>query len=177
MRSPMLLASVLFFVVIAFSVSCGRSTPKEKYQPIVFDDWWNVDYVKNGCDLHAQNGMPCPSDRTPKDIVSEFENELDVKFASESACHKLTLVHFTPEMAQDALKNPNAPATGAAAKMAGPSWSLMLDLDGRSETQEGQGWTLVDSKSHAFKGRITTQKHLIQDICEIVKGVGGREEN
>lgn len=167
----------IVFTIVAFSVSCGRSTPKEKYLPIVFDDWWNVDYVKNGCELSSQTGMPCPSDRTPKDIVREFENELDVIFASESACHELTLVHFTPEMAQDAVKNPNAPATGAAAKMAGPSWSLMLDLDGHSQMQEGQGWTLVDSKGHAFNGRITTQQRLIQDTCKIVKGVGGKKED
>ena len=165
----------LGFTIVAFSVSCGRSTSKGKYLPIVFDDWWNVDYVKNGCELSSRNGMPCPSDRTPKDTVTEFENELEVIFASESSCHGLALIHFTPQMAQDAVKNPNAPATGAAAKTAGPSWSLMLDLDGRSQTQEGQGWTLVDSKGHAFNGRITTKEHLIQETCKIVRGVGGKK--
>jgi hypothetical protein len=123
-------AGASFLLVIAiFSVACTQTPPKEKYLPIVFDDWWNVDYVKNGCELGSQNGMPCPSDKAPKDIVREFENELQVMFASENACHELTLVHFTPEMAQAAVKNPNALATVAMAKTAGPSWSLMLDLD------------------------------------------------
>jgi hypothetical protein len=77
---------------------------------------------------------PCPTDRTPKDIVKEFENELEVAFASESACHGLSLIHFTPEMASSAVKNPNAPATGAMAKTAGNNWTLLLDLDGHSHT-------------------------------------------
>jgi hypothetical protein len=102
---------------------------------------------------------------------------LEVAFASESACHGLSLVHFTPEMANAAVKNPNAPATGAMAKMASPSWSLMFDLDGRSHTQTGRGWTLVDSEQHAFNGRITTPQRAIQQVCKIVKGVGGKTEN
>lgn len=172
-------SSVLTFLVFiaTFSVACGQTASKEKSLPIVFDDWWNVDYVKNGCELASQNRIPCPSDRTPKDVVREFENDLEVVFASEAACHGLSLVHFTPEMAQDAVKNPNAPAKGAAAKMAGPSWSLIFDLDGHSSTQEGQGWTLIDREQHAFNGRITNQQHLVQDICKIVKGVGGKTGN
>src|SRR5262249_50886260 len=132
---------------------------------------------KNGCELSSRNGRPCPTDRTPKDIVREFENELEVAFASESSCHELTLTHFTPEMAQAAVKNPNAPATGAAAKMAGASWSLMLDLDGHSRTQTGRTWTLVDSERHTFNGRVTSPQRVMQQVCKIVKGVGGKTEN
>jgi hypothetical protein len=164
------------FIIGTFSLAHGQTAPKTKFLPIVFDDWWNVDYVKNGCELGSQNGRPCPSDRTPKDVVREFENELEVVFASETACHGLSLVHFTPEMAQAAVKNPNAPATGTMAKMAGPSWSLILDLSGHSRSQTGQGWTLVDSKQHAFNGRITTPERVIQRVCKIVKGVGGQTE-
>jgi hypothetical protein len=162
------------FIIGAFSFAQGQTAPKNKFLPIVFDDWWNVDFVENGCELASRNGRPCPSDRTPKDIVREFENELEVVFASETACHGLSLVHFTPEMAHAAVKNPNAPATGAMVKMAGPSWSLMLDLDGHNQTQTGQGWTLVDSKQHAFNGRITTHQRMMQQVCKIVKGVGGK---
>ena len=119
--------SLLCFVSSVFGQSkpTAKEPPKTKLLPIVFDEWWNVDYVKNGCEMASQNGRPCPLARTPADVVREFEDELEVVFASENECHGLSLVHFTPAMAQAAVKNPNAPATGSMATMAGPSWSLM----------------------------------------------------
>lgn len=139
----------------------GQHTPKDKTL-IVFDDWWNVDYVKNGCELSARNATPCPSDRTPQEVVDDFENELKTAFTSETSCHGLSMVHFTPDMAHTAVKSLNAPATGAMAITAEAGWSLMLDLDGHSRTQVGRSWTLVDSESHAFNGRITTPERVVQ---------------
>jgi hypothetical protein len=176
-----LVFACLFFLGTALVF--GQALSKKKVPPIFFDDWWNVDYVKNGCELTAEQGgssyyaRPCQADRTPVDIVREFENKLEVAFASESSCHGLSLFHFTPEMASAAVKNPNAPATGAAAKMAENNWQLMLDLDGRSYTQVGRGWTLVDSERHVLNGRITTPHRMMQQVCRIAKGVGGRIEN
>ena len=161
----------------AFALGQEKVAPKERFLPIVFDDWWNVDYVKNGCQMAASEAKPCPVDSTAADVVKEFEDELEVAFASESACHGLTLVHFTPEMAAAAVKNPNVLATGTAAKMAGDNWSFMLDLDGHSHTQRGQGWTLVHSALHPLNGRITTPQRVMQQVCKVVKGVGGKAEN
>lgn len=127
--------------------------------------------------MSARNSNPCPTDRTPKDVVKEFENELEVAFASESACHRLSMVHLTPEMANMAVKNPSAPATGAMARTVDAKWTLMLDLDGHSRTQIGRGWTLVDSDRHAFNGRVTTPERVVQKVCKIVRGVGGKAAN
>ncbi len=127
--------------------------------------------------MYATYGKPCPVGTTPADVVRDFEDELQVAFASESACHGLLLVHFTPEMAAAAVKNPSAPATGAAAKMVGDRWSFMLDLDGHSHTQRGRGWTLVDSAFHVLNGHITTPQRVMQQVCSVVKGVGGKAEN
>jgi hypothetical protein len=124
-----------------------------------------------------EHAKPCRTDSTPADIVKEFEDKLEVAFASESSCHGLSLLHFTPEMAAAAVKNPSAPATGAAAKMAGDMWQLMLDLDGTSYTQAGRGWSLVDSDRHALNGRITTPQRVMQQVCRIAKGMGGKIEN
>jgi len=176
--------SAVLVLLGAISFAYGQATPKDKFLPIVFDDWWNVDYVKNGCEMAAREAKrgkgyakPCPVDSTPADIVNDFEDELEVLFASESACHGLSLLHFTPEMANAAVKNPSAPATGTMAKMAGDSyWSLMLDLDGHSHTQAGRGWTLVGPEHHALNGRITTPQRLVQQVCKIAKGVGGKME-
>jgi hypothetical protein len=171
------ISCAVLLTILAIPLAYGQNTPKGKATLIVFDDWWNVDYVKNGCELSARNGNPCPSNKTPQEVVKDFENELGVAFASETACHGLSMVHFTPDMANTAVKNPNAPATGAMAKTTEANWSLMFDLDGHSRTQVGRGWTLVDSEHHAFNGRITTPERVVQKMCKIVKGVGGKTEN
>jgi hypothetical protein len=111
-------------IIGVLSCAHGQTASKTKFLPIVFDDWWNVDYVKNGCELAARNSTPCPSDRNPKDVVREFENELEVAFATESVCNGLSLVHFSPEMAHEAVKNPNAPGFAAFAS----STSLLARL-------------------------------------------------
>jgi hypothetical protein len=53
-------------------------------------------------------------------------------------------------------------------------WALILDLDGHSDTQTGQGWTLVDSAHHVLNARITTPQRVMQQVCKVVKGVGGK---
>jgi hypothetical protein len=136
--------------------------PKGKSIPIVFDDSRNVDYVRNGCEMAASEiargnpkAKPCPIASTPKDIVLDFEEELEGAFASESSCRGLSLIHA-------------APAT--------PHWSLTLDLDGHNQTQEGQTWNLADPGSHVLMGRIATPQRLVQQICKIAKGAGGKTE-
>ncbi|HEV2297434.1 MAG TPA: hypothetical protein VGR72_02830 [Candidatus Acidoferrales bacterium] len=171
------LACSVLLTIVAIIFAHGQSAPKANPTRIVFDDWWNVDYVKNGCELSARNTKPCPTYRTPQDVVKDFENKLEVAFASEAACHGLSMVHFTSDMANTAVKNPNAPATGAMAKTVDANWTLMLDLDGHSHTQVGHGWTLVDSKHHVFNGSITSPERVVQKTCRIVKGIGGKPEN
>jgi hypothetical protein len=174
---------VALVVVGAVSFSPGQSAQESKFLPIVFDDWWNIDYVKNGCEMAANAAKrgnpyakPCPVDKTPAGIVKDFEDALEVAFASESACHGLSLLHFTPEMANATVKNPNAPASGTMARMAGDNWWLMLDLDGHNHSQAGRGWTLLGPAHHLLSGRITTPQRIVQQICKIAKGVGGKTE-
>lgn len=165
-------AMKIFLAVLISLTLVGCNNPQPvKPVPIVFDDWWNVDYVKNGCELHAHLGNPCT--RPAEETVRDFENEVDVAFATEGDCHGLVLLHFTPEMAQAAVKNPAAPATGKMLTATEAHWSLMLDLDGQSHTQAGQGWSLVGSSNNVLNGTITTPKNLVQQVCKVVKGVGG----
>jgi len=126
---------VLLAVLVAEfpSAAVGQAAGTGKFLPIVFDDWWNVDYVKNGCQMaasEAQKGNPnakaCPATITPRDVVNEFEDQLQLAFATESACHGLQLLHLTPEMIETAAKNPAAPATGTMAKVAKDQ---MVELD------------------------------------------------
>jgi hypothetical protein len=80
-------------------------------------------------------------------------------------------------MVDAAVKNPTAHATGTMAKMAGNNyWFLMLDLDGHSHIKGGRGWTLVGPgpEHHTLNGRITTPQRVVQQVCKIAKGVGGK---
>ena len=76
-------------------------------------------------------------------------------------------------MAQEAIKNPAAPAKGKMLALATAKWSLMLDLSGHSRTQAGQGWSLSDPSKNILSGKITTPNDLARKVCKIVKGVGG----
>jgi hypothetical protein len=167
-RTLLVLWSALLLPIVAFA----QTAAAPKTLPVVFDDWWNVDYVKNGCQLHEENGNHCTL--SPEETVREFESKVEVAFASESSCHGLVLLHFTPEMVHAAVKNPSALATGKMLDVANEHWQLMLDLDGLSPKQVGRSWTLSDpSGKTALNGRITTPTRLAQQICKIAKGVGG----
>lgn len=173
------IAFVLIVIIAALGCTETKSTPDQsKRDPIiVLDDWWNVDYIKNGCQMLAQQHDPtllCPANLEPKQIVRQFDNDLKVAFASESACHGLSLLTFSDDMALAAAKNPSAPATGTQKVMAeAEHWSLMFDFDGRHENQNGSDWSLVDPSRHVFNGQIRSTQSLAQDVCKIVKGVGG----
>jgi hypothetical protein len=79
----------------------------------------------------------------------DFEEELEGTFASESACHGLSLIHAAPAAAH---------------------WSLALDLDGHNQTQAGQTWSLSDPANHVQTGHIATPQRVVQQLCKIVKG-------
>lgn len=173
---------VAFTAAVMAMSNCSRtksSNPEGlKRDPvIVLDDWWNVDYIKNGCEMFAKNGSPCPTTVSAEDIVSHFDNDLKVAFASETTCHGLSLLTFSQDMAHEAVRNPSAPATGKAKTMAeSQHWSLMFDFDGRHERQDGSGWSLVDPSQHVYNGQIKTTQILAQDVCKIVNGLGGRTD-
>src|ERR1700757_1199177 len=99
-------------LLLSAVTSClfGQTGPKKV--SVVLDNWWTIDFVKNGCGQGNPYGTPCPKDRTPEEVVREFEDELAIVFASENACHDVQLIRFTPEMAKAAVKNPRAPASG-----------------------------------------------------------------
>ena len=171
----------LILAVIATALACTErksNSEEPKRDPvIVLDDWWNTDYIKNGCEMFAQQGDPaslCPANLTPKQIVSQFDNDLKVAFASESSCHGLSLLTLSEDMVLAAVKNPSAPATGKEKVMAeADDWILMFDFHGRHESQSGSGWSLVGPSGHVFNGQIRSTQSLAQDVCKIVKGIGG----
>jgi hypothetical protein len=54
-EQPMQRLLVALVVFGAFAFAEGQGVPNGKFLPIAFDDWWNIDYVKNGCEMAAPN--------------------------------------------------------------------------------------------------------------------------
>lgn len=180
---------VFAFTLAVMTLSCSKmrssySEEAERDSVIVLDDWWNVDYIKNGCEMRAEQGKDgnpyasrCPANLPAEQIVSQFDNDLKIAFASEGTCHGLSLLTFSEDMAKAAVKNPSAPAIGKEKTMAEAShWSLMFDFDGRHENQNGSGWSLVDPSQHVFNGQIRSTLNLATDVCKLVKRVGGNTD-
>jgi hypothetical protein len=144
-----------------------QCTKKKTEQIIVFDDWWNLDYLKNACQYQIQFGRHCS--QSPDEILSDVENALQVAFASEPDCNHLKLVRFTPDMAHEAVKNPNAVATGDMKEAANEHWSLMLDIPG--DNYSDGGWSMVKG-SVAMKGDLSNPADAMRRVCAIAKRKG-----
>jgi hypothetical protein len=148
-------------IYCALTVGCSR---RPKYLPIVFDDWWNIDYVGTGCEGVQQTSDPCPAvPDLPRQVVHDFEDQLEAAFASEEPCHGLTLLHFPSDAANTVMQRQ------------GSFWQLMLYLDGRSDNQAGQFWGLAGPKTN-LQGRILTPDQVMRQVCSIAKGIGGKTQ-
>src|SRR5206468_2216770 len=131
------LTFVIALILLTLGCAKSKSDAEELKRDavIVLDDWWNVDYIKSSCELAAQQlkgsnpyASPCPANLSAEQIVSQFDKELKLAFASENTCHGLSLLTFSPEMASAAVKSPSAPVVGKEKVMAeGIHWSLMFD--------------------------------------------------
>jgi hypothetical protein len=100
-----------------------------------------------------------------------FAHEFEVGFASESACHGL---HLLDDLPTDGVTH---------------YWALYLDLDPRKTkpTARQFSWsywtlqesyrTLQDSKkkpTSLYMSEISSPERAMQQICKIVRGVGGK---
>ena len=163
--STFLFRSLAIICVILPFLSCTKKNPKT----IVFDDWWNVDYLKNACQLQIQSGHGCL--RSADEIAAEAENAIQVAFSSEPDCHDVRLLHFTAQMANAALKNPSARVTGYMKETANSEyWSLMLDLPG--DNYSAGDWTMV-KRAVVLKGDLSNLATAVRQVCAIAKGTGG----
>jgi hypothetical protein len=61
--------ALVLLPVFAFCSACKKKEPI-----VVIDDWSNVDFAKNDCELRARGGDPCIGD--PVVAVREFEATL-----------------------------------------------------------------------------------------------------
>jgi hypothetical protein len=157
--------------LVVIGISClllVGCTKKKSTEIIVFDDWWNLDYLKNACQRQTQFGHHCS--KSPNEILAEVENTLQVAFASEPDCHNVQLPRFTPDMANVAAKDPNAPATGEMKEAGKEHWSLMLDIPG--DNYRDGDWSMVKG-GIALKGNLSNAAEVVRHVCAIAKGTGG----
>jgi hypothetical protein len=148
----------LLCAILLFSSGCAKREPI-----VVIDDWWNVDFAKNGCELRAGSNDPCVGD--PVVEVRDFESQLRTFFASDPRCHGVVLADFF---------GPTQAASRAAseANTSKADWQLMLDFN---VGQTSQNWTIVHhGQTSTGQGH---PKDVVQTVCAIVRQTGGSLAN
>ena len=143
--------------IFAFSSGCTRREPI-----VVLDDWWNVDFAKNGCEMRAGSNDPCIGD--PVMEVHDFESQLRTFFASDPLCHGVVLAGFGPTQA--------ASRAASEADTSKEDWQLML---GFRVGESSQSWTLVHH-AQASTGQ-GPPKDTVHAVCAVVKQTGGSLAN
>ena len=153
-------AMALFLLGIFALLSCGCT----KREPIVvIDDWWNVDFAKNGCARRAGSGDPCIGD--PVVEVRDFEAQLRTFFASDPLCHGVALADYG---------GPKQVASEAAsqADTSKADWQLMFDFN---VGESSQSWTMVhQAQTSSGKGY---PKEVVHTVCAVVRQTGGSLAN
>ena len=143
----------LFFLAISlFLFGC---TKRESI--VVVDDWWNLDFAKNGCELRARSGNPCIGD--PVSALREYEAQLSTAFATDPSCRGVVLSTFN---------GPTGQSSSAASKA---GWQLMLSF---IEGEGSQQWSMVhrtgDNSYRTGQGNPSETAH---SICAVVNHAGG----
>jgi len=140
--------------VLAPMLSCAK-----KQTIIVIDDWWNVDFAKNRCEIMARNGgAACSGDPTWE--VRDFEAQLRSAFASDGSCRGIVLASFGPGQA--------ASKAASEADTSKADWQLMLNFQ---VGESSQTWTMVH-RNQTTSGR-GNPREIIHTVCAVVKQVGG----
>jgi hypothetical protein len=146
-------SSVTFLIAAIFSLSVG-CTRKEPV--VVVDDWWNVDYAKNGCAMRAVTEEPCVGD--PVAEVRRFEAQLGAIFASDPSCHGVVVASY---------EGPHS-ARSKAASIA--DWQLMLDF---ILGEASQSWSMIRFVDSSYNTGNGNPKEIAHSICVVVKQAGG----
>ena len=124
---------------------------------VAVDDWWNVDYAKNGCEMRAHTGNPCVGD--PADEVRDFEAQMATFFATDPSCSGIVLATFIGPVGQ----------SSSAASKAG--WQLMLDF---TVGEASQQWSMVHrtGDNHYTTGQ-GNPREMAHSICAVMNHTGG----
>src|SRR5258708_14002453 len=85
---------------------------------ISIDDWWNVDYSKNACELRKTGDMPCVGDPVPE--LRDFEARMNTFFATDAACRGVALTNYQGPRSK--------PSKAASEPYSNTDWSLTLDF-------------------------------------------------
>ena len=143
--------------VLAISLFLFGCTKRESI--VVVDDWWNVDFAKNGCELRAHSGNPCIGD--PVSGLRDFEAQLSTAFVTDPSCRGVVLARFDGPVGQ----------SSDTASKAG--WQLMLSF---IEGEASQQWSMVhrtgDNSYRTGQGNPSETAHF---ICAVVNHTGGLE--
>lgn len=134
-----------------------------RHPTVTLDNWWNVDYAKNACELYKRNfGVFCDGNV----IAAEIRNEFVTSFRANPACTNVVLyTGFTsPEQVKE--KAPDV------------EWTLMLEpsiTEGEINWEQSQ-WSVLyhDERASYGQGNLKDMKKATTLVCDNVNGVGGQ---
>jgi hypothetical protein len=147
--------ALLIVAILSLAVGCTRKEPV-----VVVDDWWNVDYAKNGCATRAVTEEPCVGD--PATEVRSFEVQLGTVFASDPSCHGVVLANY---------KGPDSTPSKSASTA---DWQLMFDF---ISGEVSQNWSMVGHVDGTYNTGNGNPKEIAHTICAVVKQTGGSVVN
>jgi hypothetical protein len=144
--------------VLGISVFLFACTKRESI--VTVNDWWSVDFAKNGCELGVANGNPYCAGLDPAAEVRNFEQEMSTFFATDSSCHGVVLATYS------------GPVEGRSSNAASKSaWTLMMNF---TVGQTSQYWSMT---RHTGDNSYTTghgnPKEMAHSICAVVNHIGG----
>ena len=151
--------NIILLAALVLSFGCSHKKPV-----VTIDDWWNVDYVKNWCELGATNGRPCVGD--PVSEVQDFELALRTFFSADPACHEVLLTSFGGPVA--------APSKTASDANSSADWQLMFNFQPGESSQD---WTMVHRADNNIAKGQGSPKEIAHSICAIVTQAGGSVVN
>lgn len=114
------------------------------------------------------------SPQQPDEIRSQVENALLTAFTSEPTCHDVRLVRLTSDMANTAVTNPCAPATGTMQEAAEDHWSRMLDVP--PDNYADGDWSMIRGDV-VLRGNLGNPAEVVRRVCAIAKRKGGTVAN
>jgi hypothetical protein len=148
-------SALCILAILALPTGCTEKEPT-----VVIDDWWNVDFAKNGCELRASTGNPCIGD--PAADVREFESQLSTFFASDPSCRGVVFVSFS------------GPKSTTPRVASGAEWQLMLDF---VMGESSQSWSMVRRTKFLVTSGQGDPKGIAHAVCTVVKQTGGTVVN
>src|SRR5262249_44641836 len=140
------------------------SATADAADPVVIDDWWNIDFAKSECKLpQKRDAESCAVDAEQE--VRSYVLELTTQMAASPQCAGVSVVTFAGP------KKPSTQVVNDAATK--PHWNLSINFTSGKHKQQWQMLHTDPDHLSYTKGE-SDPKELAKTVCGIVRGKGAK---